>query len=45
MLDQAFATLATEAGLDPEQVALVREVTEVCRLRTPPTTRRGSWPR
>ncbi len=31
MLDQVFATLATEAGLDPEQVALVREVTEVCR--------------
>ena len=34
VLDQAFAALATEAGLDPEQGALVREVTEVCRAAT-----------
>jgi hypothetical protein len=31
VMDDAFATLAREAGLDPDQLALVREVTEVCR--------------
>ena len=31
VLEEALAGLAAEAGLDPEQVALVREVTEVCR--------------
>ncbi|MEZ5176781.1 MAG: hypothetical protein R2746_00460 [Acidimicrobiales bacterium] len=32
MIEEALAQLANEAGLDPEQLALVREAVDLCRV-------------